>query len=119
MTKDNNVEMLEFEIRQISVTNKLAREYMHILLDGKRMLSLSADQHNQHVSAEQKEFMQNICTAVNNTYGRGYDPAYMDDLYNALLALVTVYSQLHTNAHTHTEIVNSKNALKKAKIPRP
>lgn len=54
--------------------------------DGRILTNLECDRY--HLS--DKEIADNakaICTAVNNTYGKGYDPAAIEELYKALTDL--------------------------------
>lgn len=107
---------LNFEISQRDVARNLVRESIHIILDGERMLTLTANEHNKHVSDEQKDFMQKICSAVNNTYGMGYDATYVNDIYTSLEECRNfIVDNIDKLPNSETVRLNALKALKNSK----
>lgn len=62
-----------------------------------------------------------ICTAVNNTYGKGFDPSKMEGIYLALKALVKVMDEYHGQMPVafRAERMTAKIAIENAKTIKP
>jgi len=113
---------IDKEVLEITKTPWIA-EWTHSINGGQKLGWFISDRENTELhitlnadSGKAEANAKAICKAINGTYGKGYNPDAVEELYKALQILLISHYQL-TGGTKRTEVEEiAEKALKNAKI---